>query len=252
MFGENAELYDRARPAYPAALVDDLVTLVGPHARALDVGCGTAKATRLLAERGVTGVALEAHPAMAAVARRHLAAWPGWRVDVGGFEAWEPQDGDAPFDLITCAQAWHWLDPEVRIRKAHDLLRPGGWLAVFWNVQDPDQPAADLVRALEDIYDRHVPGEGLMPVPSEVDPAGAETIPPDRGFDPPLTRDYRWTCSYTTAGWLDLMRTHSRNMLLEPDARERLLAEIGAAIDAHGGAFEYAYLAQLGAARRSR
>jgi trans-aconitate methyltransferase len=51
VFGEDPDLYDLARPSYPAALLDDLVTMVGPSARALDVGCGTGKATVLLAAR---------------------------------------------------------------------------------------------------------------------------------------------------------------------------------------------------------
>jgi SAM-dependent methyltransferase len=38
-FGEDAAQYDRARPTYPAALVDDLMR--GAPTRVLDVGCGT-------------------------------------------------------------------------------------------------------------------------------------------------------------------------------------------------------------------
>jgi SAM-dependent methyltransferase len=250
VFGEDADLYDRARPTYPAALVDDLVTLVGPRARALDVGCGTGKATRLLAERGATGVGVEAHPAMAEVARASLAGRPGWRVDVSGFEAWDPQPGDPPFDLVTCAQAWHWLDPDVRLHKAHGLLRPGGWLALFWNTAPEDEPAdAGLRQALADVYARHAPGVGGMPRPTTV--SDELPVPADLAFDPPLTRDYRWTQAYTTASWLDLLRTHSNHRLLADDHRERLLAAVGEVVDAHGGTLTYRYLTQLWAARRS-
>ena len=35
VFGEVAGLYDRARPGYPAALIDDLVTWAQPGARAI-------------------------------------------------------------------------------------------------------------------------------------------------------------------------------------------------------------------------
>ena len=49
-FGSVAEQYDRYRPSYPAALIDDLVA---PRpADVLDVGCGTGKAAVLLAARG--------------------------------------------------------------------------------------------------------------------------------------------------------------------------------------------------------
>lgn len=249
VFGEVADLYDRARPSYPAALADDLVTLVGPAARALDVACGTGKATRLLAERGVTGVGVEVHPAMAGVARRGLADHPGWRVDVSGFEAWAPRDGDGPFDLVTCAQAWHWLDPEVRLHKAHGLLRPGGWLALFWNTHPPDQPATSVQRAIAEAYARHAPGmEGPPPL---VRASASVPLPEDVAFDPSLTRDYSWTHTYTTAGWLDLLRTHSNHRVLAPDHLDSLLAAVGEAIDAQGGTYPHRYVTQLWAARRS-
>jgi SAM-dependent methyltransferase len=249
VFGEAADLYDRARPTYPAALLDDLVTLVGPQARALDVGCGTGKATRLLAERGATGVGVEAHPAMADVARRSLAGRAGWRIDVSGFEAWEAQPHDPPFDLVTSAQAWHWIDPDVRMHKAHGLLRPGGWLALFWNTHPDDQPdAADVQRALAEAYARHAPGVEGLPKPTTGE---ALPMPADLAFDPPITRTYSWTKHYTTASWIDLLRTHSNHMLLADDDRERLLAAVAEAIDAHGGGFSYRYLTQLWAARRS-
>ena len=49
-FGAVAELYDRARPSYPEALIDAL--LAGGAERVLDVGCGTGIAGALLAARG--------------------------------------------------------------------------------------------------------------------------------------------------------------------------------------------------------
>ncbi len=50
-FGSVAELYDRARPSYPEALVDDVIAFAGvmPPTRLLEVGAGTGKATRLRA-----------------------------------------------------------------------------------------------------------------------------------------------------------------------------------------------------------
>jgi tRNA1(Val) A37 N6-methylase TrmN6 len=68
-FGRVAEEYDRYRPSYPAALIDDLVAL--RPARVLDVGCGTGKAAVLLAERGLPVLGVEVDQQMAGVARRH-------------------------------------------------------------------------------------------------------------------------------------------------------------------------------------
>ena len=128
VFGEDAELYDRARPPYPAQLVDDLTALAGPPGAAVDIGCGTAKATSLLAERGWVGVGIEPDPAMAAVGRRNLAAFAGWTIEQAEFEAWP---GPAqPADLVVCAyvenlasQSDHrLLEPAIRDRLLHGIV----------------------------------------------------------------------------------------------------------------------------------
>lgn len=43
-FERQAELYDAARPSYPAALVEDVVARCAP-ARMLEIGAGTGQAT---------------------------------------------------------------------------------------------------------------------------------------------------------------------------------------------------------------
>jgi SAM-dependent methyltransferase len=129
-FGQDAELYDQCRPSYPPPLFVDLATLagLGPHARVLEIGCGTGQATLPLAHLGCTVVAMDLSPDMAAIARRNVAQFPNVTVVAAAFEDWLPSDG--PFDAILSATAFHWLDPEVRMIKTADLLRPGGFLGI--------------------------------------------------------------------------------------------------------------------------
>ncbi len=112
VFGEVADEYDRVRPSYPAALVDDVLAYAqldgGP---AIDVGAGTGKATLSFAERGLTITAVEPDEAMAAVLARRVAAYPPVTVVVSAFEDYAP---DRTFGLLFSAQAWHWVDPAVR------------------------------------------------------------------------------------------------------------------------------------------
>ena len=64
VFGQVAERYERVRPSYPQALVDEVVELAvgGP---ALEVGAGTGKATVMFARRGLTVHAVEPSAEMA-------------------------------------------------------------------------------------------------------------------------------------------------------------------------------------------
>jgi SAM-dependent methyltransferase len=247
VFGEDAELYDRARPWYPGALLDEVVALGGHAPRAVDAGTGTGRAAVMLAERGVVGVGVEPDPAMAAVARRNLAPHPGWTVTESGFEEF---DGEAhAFDLVTAAQAWHWMDPTRRLDQAARLLRAGGWLALFWN--KPVQEPTRLRRRLDVLYATHAPDVQLGPPGSQQHDRVGDR--PDEAVWPTiLTRTYAWTRSYTSGEYVDLLCTSSDHRLLPDDRRDALLGGIGDAIDRLGGGrYDLTYTVALWAARRA-
>ncbi len=108
-FEQVAELYDRARPGYPAALIDDLAARVPPGAWVLEIGPGTGQATLPLAERGLELVGVELGAGLAELARSKLAAFPNVEIVNAAFEEWEPER--AEFDAIVSFTAFHWLDP---------------------------------------------------------------------------------------------------------------------------------------------
>jgi SAM-dependent methyltransferase len=63
-FGSVAERYDRARPGYPAALVERIVA-ASPGPRVLDVGCGTGIAARQFQAAGCRVLGVDPDPRMA-------------------------------------------------------------------------------------------------------------------------------------------------------------------------------------------
>jgi SAM-dependent methyltransferase len=245
-FGSDAELYERARPSYPVALIDQLVAWVGPTARIVDVACGTGRATALLAERGMTGVGIEPHPAMAAIARRKLADFAGWRIAVSDFEAWPPRPTDVPVDLVTCAQAWHWIDSDAGLFRAHHLLRPAGWLAMWWNWAESDP--SPLREALDEVYARHgaeLDFRSLRP-PTTI----PTSVPAEVPFGEPVERRYPWTETYSADGLVDFLGTYPNHALLPADQREALLGDVHAAVEGHGGRYVQHYVCHLWAAQR--
>ena len=264
VFGEDPDLYDRARPSYPAALVDDVVGMAGASARALDIGCGTGKATMLLAARGLSGVGVEADPAMAEVARRNLAAYPNWQIQVNDFERWQPPDGAEGFDLACCAQAWHWLDPAVRLHKAHALLSTGGWLALWWNRSgDAAGPGVDcdafsgtggtagLTEQINEIYDEIAPHITAKAGIGSKGGANDEEMPAGLSFGEPVRRSYPWVTDYTADAWVALLRTQSDHRLLPPEQLDQLTDRIRQLLLAHGGVYRHRYVCWLWAVQKS-
>ena len=242
-FGIDAEAYDRHRPSYPAAAVDELLT-GGVH-DLVDVGCGTGKLGRLLAERGAAVLGVEPDERMAEVARRH-----GLAVEVSPFETWDA--GDRRFDLVTSAQAWHWVDQELGARKAAEVLRPGGRLAVVWSIGRHDDHAQ---AALDVVYGEHMPQNvstgSLGRVGGEkwhlagVDETGA--------FGEQSTWSTPWQESRTTGEWLDHLDTMSDHRLLPAERKSALYAGIAAVIDEQlGGTITLHYDTRIiSATRRS-
>lgn len=240
IFGEVAELYDQARAGYPDALVDDVISFAGgggPRLRAIEVGAGTGKATVSFAARGLEIVAIEPSAEMAAVARRNTAPFPGVRIEETSFEDWAAPPGG--FGLVYSAQAWHWVRPEVRWRKAAQALRPGGTLALFWNrTRWDEQPLKDELDALyrrlvPDLYAQHPGFPGLSPHGEGVD-MRAEVR--ETGlFDDERVQTYPWSATFTADSFTDLLLTQSDHRLLPEEQRSRLLDAIRETIARHGG-----------------
>ncbi|MFG1925142.1 class I SAM-dependent methyltransferase [Cryptosporangium sp. NPDC048952] len=224
VFDEVADIYERARPGYPDELFADLVQItgVGQNAAVLEVGCGTGQATRSLAVLGCSVTALEPGAELSALARRRLASNSNVDVVSSTFEQWD--DSGRRFDLLVAASSWHWVDPAVGWQRAHDLLRPEGWMAVLDHVVVRRLDEPEMYAGTADLHEQFSPGNpGWGHPPLEED----ATVPDlDSRFGPTIVR---W---YPTVQWLDgngvadLLRTTSLYRALEPDVREPLLDAI--------------------------
>jgi SAM-dependent methyltransferase len=257
-FGSDAERYDRARPAYPEAMVERIVAgspgagSPGPDVRnvdVLDVGCGTGIAARQFHAAGCTVLGVEPDARMAEFARR-----TGIEVEVATFEAWDP--AGRTFDAVVAGTAWHWVDPVAGAAKAARVLRPGGRLAPFWHVFQLPPEVAD---AFAEVYERVVPDSpfdfrSMGPV-LDVYQAGftrvADGIREVGGFGEPEQWRFDWERSYTRDEWLDQLPTQGALTQLPPDKVARVLEGVGAAIDAMGGSFTMSYITMVVTAERT-
>jgi ubiquinone/menaquinone biosynthesis C-methylase UbiE len=132
-FVGTAQAYALYRPAYPAAMLAELLDLAGtpPGAALLDIACGPGRITLDLAPAFETVWAIDLEPEMVEVGKAAAA-----RRGVGNI-SWfvgRAEDLDAPpgaFDLITIGEAFHRLDQPLVTRKALGWLKPGGGLATM-------------------------------------------------------------------------------------------------------------------------
>ena len=253
LFDTVAELYDRARPTYPAELFDDIVALsaIPDGGRILEIGPGTGQATLPMAERGYRITAVELGPNLAAVARRNLAAYSNVDVQVGAFEEWPLLD--ERFDLVMCFSAFHWLDHEVALPKIAAALRPGGALA-YTTGGHVEGGTSQFFIDVQDCYVRHMPGTppGLrLDAPENI--ALESPITDASGlFEPAQHHRYVWLRNFTTQTYIDELNTYSAKLALSVEDRTALLACIRTMIDErYDGRITKSYLTDLHVARRA-
>jgi len=158
VFNDVAEEYDRHRPAYPDALIDQACEVggLGRGATVLEIGCGTGQLTRSLLARGLRVTAVEPGERLIARARDQLGN--AGEVEFVNRRLEEASLPHAHYSAAFSASAIHWVDPDVSWRKAADALVDGGTLALvsYFGLQEP-RSAGDQ-QALRAAMARVAPG----------------------------------------------------------------------------------------------
>jgi SAM-dependent methyltransferase len=132
-FGGVADAYDRGRPTYPR---EAAVWLTSDRpVSVLELGSGTGKLTTQLVALGHDVHATEPDPQMLAILEKNLAG-----VRVSQAPAEEIPAGDASYDVVVSAQAFHWFDLDRALPEIARVLRPGGRLSLVWNQRDERIP----------------------------------------------------------------------------------------------------------------
>jgi len=248
-FDGVAELYDTYRPGYPIELIEDIINIsaIQPDGRILEIGSGTGKATLLFAGRGYSILCLEPGHNLIDVAARNLAAFPQVSFVKSRFEEWDSDQ--EKFDLVISAQAYHWVPENIRYEKTASVLKPGGYLAAFWNMY----PGMDgeLRQELDQAYAEYAPELVLpeKPVDTLIDDR-ANSLRTSRYFENVVVKQHPWSIRYSTREYLGLLNTYSDHLRLSEQRRGKLLNAIAALIERNGGYIDRPYLAVVYLARR--
>jgi ubiquinone/menaquinone biosynthesis C-methylase UbiE len=133
-----AATYAQHRPSYPIEAIDCVLEGLRQPIRVVDVGCGTGISSRLLASAGRCAevVGIDPNADMLNQARHQNVEAQlkiEYRVGTGERTGLD----DYSFDLVLCAQSFHWFAPLEALREFHRVLKPHGRLALMWNVKDP-------------------------------------------------------------------------------------------------------------------
>jgi SAM-dependent methyltransferase len=194
----------------------------------VDVAAGTGKLTRRLLPSGARVVAVEPLAEMRAVLARTV---PGAEA-VSGTAEELPLDA-ASADAVTVGQAFHWFDAGRAAAELARVLRPGGALALVWNIRD----LADPLQAQVD--------ELLLPVrrdtPSEHEQPWREVLAASPALGPVDERSFAFAQLSTTDELVERIASVSFVARLEPAARDELLGRLRTLVEPLPQPFAFRY-----------
>lgn len=121
----------------------------------------------------------------------------------------------ASADLVTYAQSWHWTDQALATPEALRVLRPGGALALWWNVSDHSVPWI----AEQDARLRRFFGAGGS---AHGSPVRSRDLPAGLGF---VHRTVPWTRRVPLGTHLANLGSHSAFLVLGEEPTRRFLTE---------------------------
>jgi ubiquinone/menaquinone biosynthesis C-methylase UbiE len=212
-FGGVAEAYERGRPTYPAEAVR---WMLGDQPQVvLELGAGTGKLTRVIADLGHDVHATDPDEAMLQILERVA---PGIRTAQAGAEDIPLADGSV--DVVIAGQAFHWFDLDTALPEIARVLRPGGRICLVWNTRNEKIP---WVRRLGSIIGTQ---EQLR------DPAQALIFSELFGFVE--SREFTHWQTIDRKSIQDLVLSRSNVAVLDEEARAAKLAEVVAFYDEFG------------------
>lgn len=198
-FTGKAEVYAKARPGYPGAAIDYVCSLVPSGAIFVDIGAGTGKFTQLLAAHGYTVFAVEPNADMREQLAVTLAPYPNAKIVDGSAEATTLTDQSV--DVITCAQALHWFDPDVFRTECRRIGKPGCLVIAIYN-NTPGGSSIKHSKQATDVF-----------------------------YTNPTIREFPNPMFYTRENWLAYMTSHSHDPLPSDPGYAAHIAEVNATFD---------------------
>jgi SAM-dependent methyltransferase len=230
LFGNEVSTYDDGRPGYPEALYKLLADVCGLRrgSEVVEIGPGTGQVTQVLLELGASVLAVElSEPLAARLSEKFIGR--DLTVVVSALESAELAPSSC--DLFVAATSFHWIPPDVGLACATAALRPGGWLALWWNYfGDPNRPDP-FHEALQPLLRTHAPelatqeGSGAVGAhPYALDSAARiNEINAQRAYGPVQHEVIAWTGKHTPRQLRAMFGSFSPWLAIEPQRRHDLL-----------------------------
>lgn len=137
-FSSRVSDYIKYRPGYPPQVLATLREECGltPASLVADIGSGTGILAEIFLKNGNTVYGIEPNKEMREAGEGLLGQYANFHSVAGTAEATTLPDSSV--DFVTAGQAFHWFDHKKARTEFARILKPGGWVALVWNMRQVD------------------------------------------------------------------------------------------------------------------
>jgi SAM-dependent methyltransferase len=152
-FSNRVADYIRYRPSYPDEMIRTLEAEAGLTGSSVvaDIGSGTGISSNLFLPLGCTVYGVEPNADMRAAAESRFADQPRFHSVNASAEA--TTLAQASIDLVVAGQAFHWFDRVKTRAEFVRILRPHGYVALFWNSRRTE--STPFLKGYEDLLNQY-------------------------------------------------------------------------------------------------
>lgn len=249
--------YEFVRPEWLSAIFNDILSYskLSTGKNAIEVGVGTGKATMPFLNMGYNITAVEINPQMAKYVKNRFASYSNFDVVVSSFE--DAALTKNSFDLIYAASAFHWVDAELGLPKALQLLKKDGVIALF---RYNEVAAVDdiLYKKIRQLHNQYYDKYYEIPYKEPIRKTHNDFYNPDEiykgfrfeslgkyGFSDVCMKFYDVTLEYSADKYIALLETMSDHRELPENIKSSFYQEIKETINNSGVNYKVDYVFQL-------
>jgi SAM-dependent methyltransferase len=256
LFGTDPQNYNEIRPPYPEDVYEFLLTTGALHANTstLEIGAGNGLATRRLLDLGANPLTIIEPDQRFLPLLRSIAEL--YKVEIQyiltSFE--DAVLPDHQYDLVAAATSFHWIQPSIGLTKVARLLRPGGYIALWWHVfgdiSQGDRYHEATRGILRPLANSPSSGEDTLPFALDTR-ARLRDFSSTGQFEKPEYTVYRWILVLNTAQVGSLYATFSPISRLPDEQRKAVLHQLMEIADRQfGGMVERKMVSPIYVAKR--
>lgn len=152
-FDTIPEAFDKYRPRYCSELFDKLHSVCSLNAdkKVLEIGPGTGQATEPILQTECDYTAIELGENFTSFMKQRFSSYHNFKIINDDFETHVFSMNK--FDLVYSAAAIQWIPEETAFAKTFEMLKPGGYLAMFMTRSDEKSSNEMLYSEIQKVYD---------------------------------------------------------------------------------------------------